>query len=73
VPSDRVNGGYTTVAGTSSAYGTGPAPGVGVSIGGVGASLSGSQDAGGTVQVQLTGVIALILLAIVVYAAHKLM
>ena len=52
--------------------GTGASPGVAANLGGVGGSLSGTSDAGGTVQVQLTGVLALVILALVVFAAHKL-
>ena len=63
---DRV-GGYAVSYG-----GSGASPGVSANIGGVGGSLSSSADAGGTVQVQLTGVLALVILFVVVLAAHKL-
>lgn len=53
--------------------GSGPAPGVAVQAGGIGASLTTSTDAGGDIQVQFTGVLALVLLALAVFAAHKLM
>lgn len=67
MPSDRVGG--------SMAYsnsGSGPAPGVAVNLGGVGGALTTNGASGGTVGVQLTGVFALVVLGLLIWAHHAL-
>ena len=55
-----------------SSGGSGAAPGASGTMQTIGASIGSSAGSGGTVQVQLTGVLALALLAIVLVVAHKL-